>query len=351
LYSCGYTPEEMLALLGSRDFSYWSSGKIDPELTYYFLQKAATPAFANININLSRRDSTNRVPGLMPSSLISPLPMNFGFMELFSAYTAQCGGNFDNLFVPFRCVTSDIARKRKIVCRSGQLSDAIRASMTFPCVFAPIQIDSTYVYDGGLYDNFPVDVMRSDFAPEIMIGFDVHSTEPESDPTNILNTIENMAIVAQDYSIPPDEGVYVHIDVSKFSLLDWGKARELYEIGYNRTMEMIDSIKERVTSRISGQTRQLRRDVFKSKSPYVRFDSVEVRGGTRAQDAYLSHLFKPNNTDTFGIDHARLANYRALSPGRLSNLMPQARFNRQTGLFTLDLDATFKSQFGVGAGG
>lgn len=351
LYSCGYTPEEMLQLLGSRDFSYWSSGKIDPELTYYFLQKAPTPSFATINVNLNPKDSTNRAPGIMPSSLISPLPMNFGFMELFSAYTAQCGGDFNNLFVPFRCVTSDIAQKRKIVCRSGQLADAIRASMTFPCVFAPIQLDGTYVYDGGLYDNFPVDVMRSDFAPEIMIGFDVHSTEPESDPTNILNTIENMAIVAQDYSIPADEGIYVHIDVSKFSLLDWGKARELYQIGYNRTMEMIDSIKTRVTSRISADTRTLRRDVFKSKSPYVRFDSVTAKGGTRAQDAYLTHLFKPSQVDTFGIDQARLAYYRALSPGRLSNLMPRARYNDSTGLFSLDLDATFKSQFGVGAGG
>lgn len=351
LYACGYTPAEMMDLIASREFSYWSTGQIDPELTYYFLQKPMTPSFADVNINLSRNDSTNRAPGLMPSSLISPLPMNFGFMELFSGYTAQCGGNFDNLFVPFRCVTSDIAEKRKIVLRSGELSHAIRASMTFPCVFAPIQIDSTYVYDGGLYDNFPVDVMRSDFAPDIMIGFDVHSTAPESDPTNIINTIENMAIVAQDYSIPADEGIYVHFDVSKFGLLDWGKARELYQIGYDHTMQMIDSIKTRVTSRISPETRRLRREVFKSSSPYLRFDSVSVRGGTRAQDEYLTHLFQYNDADTFGIQHARLSYYRALSPGRLSNLMPVAHYDATDGLFTLDLDATYKNNFGIGAGG
>ena len=90
-------------------------------------------------------------------------------MDLFAAYTAQCGGDFDRLFVPFRCVTSDVTHKHKVVCRSGMLSDAIRASMSFPAVFAPIKIGGVEMYDGGIYDNFPVDVMREDFAPSIMI--------------------------------------------------------------------------------------------------------------------------------------------------------------------------------------
>ncbi|MDE7452384.1 MAG: patatin-like phospholipase family protein, partial [Paramuribaculum sp.] len=34
LYACGYTPAEMLELIKSKDFEYWSSGKIDPSLTY-----------------------------------------------------------------------------------------------------------------------------------------------------------------------------------------------------------------------------------------------------------------------------------------------------------------------------
>lgn len=351
LYACGYTPAEMMEMLGSKGFGYWSSGTIDPTLTYYFLRQPQTPAFARLNVNLSRKDSTDTTPGILPASLISPLPMNFAFMDLFAAYTAQCSSDFNNLFVPFRCVTSDITAKKKIVCRSGQLSDAIRASMSFPCVFAPIKMNGVYVYDGGLYDNFPVDVMREDFAPDIMIGVDVHASDKGPEPHNIITTIENMAQVKQDYNLPADEGVHVRIDVSEFSLLDWGKAKELYDIGYRRTMEMMDSIKSRVTSREPAETRRLRRAVFKSASPYVRFDSVHVTGGTRAQNEYLSHLFKPEKTDTFGISHARLAYYRALTPGQLRNLMPQADYNSRSGLFTLSLDADVKNNFSVGAGG
>lgn len=350
LYAAGYTPEEMLQLILSEGFADWSTGRINPNLTYYFVKKPNTPAFAELNINLSRKDSLDRASSLLPSSLISPLPMNFAFMDLFAAYTAQCGGNFDNLFVPFRCVTSDVIHKHKIVCRSGHLSDAVRASMTFPPVFQPIKMNGVYVYDGGIYDNFPVDVMRQDFAPDFMIGIDVHS-EDEPESNGIINQLENMIIQNNDYDLPADEGMRIHVDVSQFSLLDFGKAREISAIGYKRAMEMMDSLKSRVTSRIPASTRRLRRNIFKSKTPYVRFDSVHVTGGTPQQNAYISQLFKPAKTDTFGISRARMSYYSAISPGRLRDLYPQANFNPQTGMFTLDLDATVKSNFSLGAGG
>ena len=349
LYAAGYTPDEMMELILSPGFAMWSTGQIDPNLTYYFLRQPQTPAFGHLNINLHPADSA-AVTNAIPSSLISPLPMNFAFMDLFAAYTAQCGGDFNKLFVPFRCVTSDVVHKHKIVCRSGHLSDAIRASMSFPAVFMPIKMNGVDVYDGGIYDNFPVDVMREDFAPSIMIGVDVHSEEA-TPSTGIVSQLENMIIQNNDYDLPPDEGIHIHIDVSRFSLLDFGKAKEIYAAGYKRGMEFMDSIERRVTARIPAETRRLRRAVFKSESPYVRFDKVVATGGTPSQNDYLEHLFKNARTDTFGIDHARLAYYRALSPGKIRNLMPQAEYNDTTGLFTLELDASLKDNFTIGAGG
>lgn len=351
LYASGYTPAEMLEMILSPGFANWSTGRVDPALTYYFVREPNTPAFSHININLSPKDSLSRGSDILPTSLISPIPMNFAFMDLFAGYTAQCGGDFDRLFVPFRCVTSDVIRKHKIVCRSGSLGDAIRASMSFPAVFQPIKMDSVYVYDGGIYDNFPVDVMRQDFAPAFMIGVDVHSLNPPPS-TSLVSQLEDMIIQKNDYSLPEDEGMKIHVDVSQFSLLDFGKAREIYRIGYDRAMEMMDSLRGRVTSRIPPEVRELRRQVFKSGSPYVRFDSVKVTGGTRSQNEYLAALFRPKKgTDTFGIEQARLAYYRAISPGRLRNLIPHARYNAETGLFTLDLAAQPKSNFSLGAGG
>lgn len=348
LYSAGYTPGEMMDLLQSKGFADWSTGKIDEKLVYYFWKPAPTPAL--LSIPIAKNDST-RINSILPTSMISPLPMNFAFMELFSAYTAQCGGDFNKLFVPFRCVTSDVYSKRKIVCSSGSLGDAVRASMSFPTVFEPIEMDGVLVYDGGIYDNFPVDVMREDFAPDIMIGVDVSSPDGKPKAGDLIDQLEDMIIQNNDYNLPADEGIKIRIHLSEFGLLDFPKARAIYQIGYDKAMSMMDSIKTRITARVPSTARCLNRRVFKSKTPYVRFDSVEVSGGTANQDKYLKYLFTKNRPDTFGIAAAKSSYYQAITPGNLKNLIPHALYNDTTGLFTLDLKATAKDNFKIGFGG
>ena len=115
LYASGYTPDEMIELILSPGFSYWSTGQIDPALRYYFGSTVMRPEIVSINLKM-RSDTASSV---LPSSLISPLPMNFAFMELFAAYTAQSGADFNKLMVPFRCVTSDVYAKHKVVLSKG----------------------------------------------------------------------------------------------------------------------------------------------------------------------------------------------------------------------------------------
>lgn len=347
LYAAGYTPEEMMQLIESPGFAHWSTGEIDKSLLYYYSEPQQTPALVNVNLG----DSTSSLQSVLPTSFISPIPMNFAFMALFSSYTAQCGGNFDKLFVPFRCVTSDVYAKHKVVCRDGSLGDAIRASMTFPIVFRPIEMDGTLMYDGGIYDNFPVDVMRTDFAPDIMIGVSVTSADKKPKANDVMRQLEDMIIQNNDYSLPADEGIKIHVDLSDYSILDFGKAREIYNKGYNKAMEFMDSVCGRVTSRISPDARTLRREVFKDGSPYVRFDSVEASGGSKPQNEYLRYLFTRNSPDTFGIARARDGYYRAITPGQLQNLVPQAIAQLGDSLFTLKLQATMKDPYRLGVGG
>ena len=349
LYAAGYTPEEMLGLILSRPFSYWSTGRIDPRLTFLLTDEKTTPTSMSVNLNL-RRDTT-MTESAVPQSIISPLPMNFAFMDLFSAYTAQCGGDFDRLMVPFRCVASDVAAKHKKVLSSGSLGDAIRASMSFPAVFQPTEIDGSLLYDGGIYDNFPVDVMRQTFAPSIMIGVDV-STAETGPQTSIVDQLSNMIVQNNDYSLPADEGIKLRIDLNEFGLLDFPKARRIYEVGYRHAMAMMDSIKSRITTRSDSTERRLRRAVFKSRSPYLRFDSVKVTGATPNQNAYLKYLFtRKHHADTFGITKARDAYYRAISSGKIRDLALNAVYDDSTGLFDLNVRASVKDDFKAGFGG
>ena len=195
LYAMGYSPDDMEALLRSEDFKRWYSGKVEPKYAYYFKKRIPTPEFFNICFDF--KDSLNVKPQL-PTSMVNPIQMNLVFVELFARATAACDGDFDRLFVPFRCIASDVYNKRQIVLGKGDLGDAVRASMSFPFVFKPIEIDSVLAYDGGIYNNFPTDVMRDDFHPDIIIGSVVAANPSKPKENDLMSQIENMVMLKTD---------------------------------------------------------------------------------------------------------------------------------------------------------
>lgn len=348
LYAMGYTTDEMLELITSQDFTYWSTGKIDPKKVYYFARQEPTPALFSLPISL--RDTTTSAQEV-PASLINPLPMNFAFMNLFATYTAQCGGDFNKLFVPFRCVASDVADGHKVVHASGDLGDAIRTSMSFPIVFQPIKMNGKLLYDGGIFDNFPVDVMTTDFAPDFTLGIVVSSGQSGRPQTSLIDQVENLVTRKQSYAVDGDKGIRLKINLPQYGLLDFPEAKAIAKIGYDNTIAIIDSIKSRVSSRISKVARATARGAFKSKTPELRFNALSVTGGTPKQNKYIEYLFAPAHTDTFNVAHVRQSYFRAITPGRLRDLFPQATYNDSTDMFALSLRATPKDNYNLAMGG
>lgn len=347
LYCCGWSPEKMIKFFTAPDFKYWSTGTINRDNLYYISQPEATPQWVGVNISL--KDTTGMPVGL-PSSLISPLPMNIEFLKLYAPYSLQCKENFNNLFVPFRCVTSDIYHKRKIVLGDGSLGKAVRASMSFPLVFRPIKIDGVLVYDGGIYDNFPVNVMEEDFNPDFIIGVSVSGPDSKPEEGNIYSQLEDMIIQNNDYEVPSSKGIKIQVPVLNFGVLDFGDADTIYNIGYKTGLAMVDSIKKRVYSRVPLSEITARREVFASRTPQVEFDSVEVIGARGGQARYLEYLFQGRKKKTIDLDETQTAYYRAISDGTLSNLVPFAIFGRK-GKNILQLNATVKRPWSVGVGG
>lgn len=345
LYACGYSPDEMMQLLLSKGFSYWSTGQTDPDYQFYFGLPEASPSMFSFPLGKSAAADS------VPASLISPQPMSFAFMELFSPFTAACNGDFNRLFVPFRCVASDVAARHKHVFAGGRVGEAIRASMSFPIVFQPISIDGTLYYDGGIYDNFPVDVMREVFKPSIMIGVDV-SSEEIGPQTTLMDQIDNLVIQSNNYDLPADEGIKMRLDLNQYGLLDFPAAEAIYKVGYDYAMAMMDSIKARIPERRPASEVAARRAEFKKKIPGLRIGAVTAYGASKHQNRYIESLFRPlPGSDSISIQRARLAYYRAIGSGQLKDLFPQATYNESKGVFDLTLKAYPKSRWQGRVGG
>ena len=349
LYAMGYSPDDMETLLKSEDFKRWYSGEVEEKYMYYFKKNLPTPEF--FNIRFSFKDSLSLKPQFLPTSVVNPIQMNLVFIDLYARATAACDGDFDKLFVPFRCIASDVYNKKQLILKRGDLGDAVRASMSFPFMFKPIEIDSMLAYDGGIYNNFPTDVMREDFHPDIIIGSVVSTNPGKPKENDLMSQIENMVMQKTDYSLPDSAGILMTFKYNDVSLMDFQRIDELEKIGYDRTMSLMDSIKSRIHRRVNVDNIRLRRLVYKSNYPELRFKNIYIDGANTHQQVYIKKEFHTSDDKEFTYEDLKRGYFRLLSDNMISEIIPHAVFNPEDDTYDLHLKIKMENEFSVRVGG
>ena len=210
-------------------------------------------------------------------------------MFLFAAAEAVAQENFDSLMIPFRCVASDIELKQSVVFREGNLSNAVRASMSYPFYFEPLSINDKVLFDGGLYNNFPSDVMIESFNPDYIIGSNVSTNEDPPDATDVISILRNMMISKSEYSLDSMCGVLIEprTAVSTFS---FDNLEGLPDSGYKATIEKLNEIKSLIPFERNQSEIQAKRDVFNKRKPDYSVKSIEINNLKKRQAAYAKEV-------------------------------------------------------------
>ena len=348
LYAMGYTPDEMLQLMLSKEFGYWQTGTVEDDYMYYFRKPDPTPEMAHFSIDMS--DSLQIKTNFLPQSLINPIQMNQAFMALYAQATAKAAWNFDNLFVPFRCIGSDIYNKKPVIFKNVDLGEAVRISMTFPLFFKPVWKDSVPMFDGGIYDNFPVKTMKEDFHPDFIFGVAL-STGKSKPSNNPYNQIETMIMQETNYEVDEEDGMIIRFNMPDVSLLDFQKANEIMEMGYKRTMSLIDSIKGRVHRRMPLDSLNLRRKQYKESLPPLVFKNIYITGVSESQQKYIESQLHRDINQEFSMEEFKRAYFKMLAYSKIKEIVPKAIYNRVNKTFDLHLYITMSDEINIGLGG
>lgn len=357
LYAAGYSPEEMAEIFQSDQIGYWMSGRIEDRYIFYF--KKARPSAAMLTLRIdpeSREGSKNSQSRLhIPTHLIPSTQLDMAFIEFFSGPNAECGGNFDNLFVPFRCIATDAGARKEVVYRGGDLGKAIRASMTIPLVFKPLKQDSTLLYDGGIYNNFPWQVLQEDFAPDILIGSKCVSGNSKPDEENVVEQISTLTMMHTDYTLPGEEDIMIEHVFDDVGILDFAKAEYIISRGYSDAIDAMPTIRERITRRVDTVELDSRRAQFRQAEPQLRFDEYEITGLNEHQTDYVERMLRLNpksdGKEDFDFEQFRSEYFKMLSEGDIEGDFPLVTYNDTTGRFKLTLNLRTKPSFKVMIGG
>jgi len=350
MYAAGYSPEQIEKIALSRDFQDWVGGRYQSDYSFFFQKKSISPSILTAKLSVDTNLRMN-----FRSNLVNDIPLNFALLELFSQASAIAKDNFDNLFVPYRCMVSDVLSQTSITVSKGSLAEAVRGTMTVPLIYRPIKLDEKYVFDGGLYNNFPADVMKKSFKPDMIIGSNVSAKTYNEYPKNMDERLMSRLMVfmflsKSDSTLIGENGVYIQPNLANYSVTNFNPVAALIKQGYDATIAEMELIKKRVGRRVSKTEVMLRRNTFNNKKPNLVFSGITISGVNEQQKKYIERLFKRDGA-TFNLDDIKRGYYKLVADETFETIYPKISYNQVTDTYNFEIIARPEKNFKVDFGG
>jgi len=345
LYACGMSPTDIEALVTSKKFQEMAKGVIPTGRRYLYREK--TPDASMISFPFS---FDSLISNVLPMNFVQPVALDFEMFRLMGQTGALVDKNFDSLFVPFRCVASDIKSKRSVVFGSGDLNAAVRASMTYPMYLNPIKINGVIYFDGGLYNNFPVNVMYEKFNPDYIIGSNVSSNTLVKDENDFLGLLDQMTRFPTEYKIPCDAGIIISPN-TEVGTFDFSSADKAIEVGYLATLDAIDSIKMHVGDRSDSGWLQSKRTAFRKQMDRYPISSiVPLNRSSKVKQYVIRSLINTRTKSPLLWNQLERRFYKLYAAEQIDFIFPRTSFNADS-TFTLELNVKKSKPFKLAIGG
>ncbi|MGA0798994.1 MAG: patatin-like phospholipase family protein, partial [Steroidobacteraceae bacterium] len=300
LYASGLSAGEITALIESDE---WRAAFTEPAPRdrLSFRRKSEDQNFL-VKFPLGIKSGSFRLPkGLVSGQRVSQALRRVTFPV---AGRAQ----FDQLPIPFRAVATDLETGDAVVLGSGDLVDAMRASLAAPGVFAPVEIDGRLLVDGGLANNLPVDVAQA-MGVDVLIVVDVGFPLRKRDTLDSVTTISNQMLSilirrgsdaqrerlgTRDILISPDLG-----EASSFDFAIVPQATSLGESAARAAATQLASL----SMDVAGYAAWLAdRAAAREQSPQIR--QVRIADSAIRYRRLIEGRFAGATLDTKGIDGA-----------------------------------------------
>ena len=311
MYAAGYSPEDMARMLEETDWrSVFSDRPALPDQS--FRQKQAQEEFGYVEVGLGADGFE------LPSGFITGQRLGFRLKSLL-LHTADVN-DFDKLHIPFRAVAADLRTGEAVILEDGSLVDAMRASMSVPGVFAPVEIEDGLLVDGGVVNNFPVNVAR-DLGADVVIAVLVSSrddseTGGREDLPSVLDVsfqvidLVTRKNVEEQLKLLGEKDVFIEVDTSPYTAASFSGSAEIVARGEAAARAAVEEL-----VRHSASEREyayyLADQRYTGGVPRIHVDRIEIRSSERVSPERIRARMRteegaPLDLDVLGRDIERI---------------------------------------------
>ena len=231
MYATGKSPDELERLIKQIDWPLVLAGDTPFEDLPFRRKEDARAAQDDLAIGFKHG-------AMLPSGLSSGHQINMLIDRETLAYSSV--KSFDDLPIPFRCVSTELISGKAHVFSSGPIGFAMRSSMSLPSIFSPMRDGDLVYVDGALVDNLPTDLAR-DMGPDVVIAIHLQVSPATADEIQSLFSVlgQSITIGTAKTEMKGMEAadIVVKVDVQKFTSLEFEKADALIQQGMRAAEE------------------------------------------------------------------------------------------------------------------
>jgi NTE family protein len=289
LYAAGDSPAQMRALAVSNAF-----------LNVFTLQTPYSDS------SFRRRQDRHEIPQaltfglkhglLLRNALLTDRGVNEFLTTNMPAYNRQ-ELDYNRMPIPFRCVATDLNTLHSVTFDHGPLPEAVRASISIPGIFSPVQNRAGhFLVDGGILDNLPTDVLKGELHADIVIAVRLQDSGLSgSDTASVVGVLDrafSAGIVRNVEQAERLANVIVHVPVGNFSSADYARAGELVKAGYLAAEQSRDLLLPYALDAAGWKSYLAARDSRRLPAPGVLLQ-VRVEGGAPGANREVAGDMKP----------------------------------------------------------
>jgi NTE family protein len=289
LYATGSTPAEMRAVATSDAFTRVFTLQTPYAEASFRRRQDRRELPAALTIGLKSRFA-------LRNALLAERGVNEFLATNLSNYNRE-ELDYDQLPIPFRCVATDLNSLASVPFASGPLPQAVRASISIPGVFPPVQNrDGHYLVDGGILDNLPTDVLKRDLHADVIIAIHLEDSSLSSaDISTIVGVLNRAFDAGIQHNVAEAQrlaDVVVSVPVGSFSATDYAHAAKLIDVGYKAAETNRDKLLRYALDDSGWQSYLAARASRRRPQPGL-LHEVRVEGGSSGAVREVKSDFKP----------------------------------------------------------
>ena len=265
LYAMGYNSAQIDSIVSTADWGYLLSDNIKRADLNFSKKMDEEKFILNVPLDdfrgeiIKPKDSTkSESKGVfsLPGGVVSGNNVLNLLNGLAIGY--QDSIDFKKLPIPYACIATDLATGEEVVLDHGYLPLAMRASMAIPGFFSPVTIDGKVLVDGGVVNNYPVDVARK-MGANIVIGVDVQTDLANAEELKGIDAVlmQLISLMGNEKFMANKQNtdIYMHPEVQEFGVLSFNReaVAKLLANGYKAADEKDEEL--RALAKLVGENR------------------------------------------------------------------------------------------------